>query len=206
MTTTVFDLEARIELDREGDQMGGRLVEMVVGREIDGESEQWESVRVSNELGAGNFQAAKFAVIVSVTTSFVIGLVICSIIFFLREDLASLFTHSFTVKLAVSRLSILLAFTILLNSVQPVLSGAAIGTGRQAVIAYVNIGCYYLVGVPLGVVLGYVVDLGVMGMWTGMICGAAVANATKRIKTRSSQPSEIDRPLIHGSETIEQRN
>lgn len=39
--------------------------------------------------------------------------------------------------------------------------GVAIGAGWQAAVAYVNIGCYYLFGIPLGLILGYKVDLGV---------------------------------------------
>jgi MATE family multidrug resistance protein len=37
----------------------------------------------------------------------------------------------------------------------------AIGAGWQAVVAYVNIACYYLFGIPVGLILGYKVDLGV---------------------------------------------
>ena len=33
------------------------------------------------------------------------------------------------------------------------------GAGRQSMVAYVNIGCYYLIGVPIGAILGYVANL-----------------------------------------------
>lgn len=38
-------------------------------------------------------------------------------------------------------------------------AGVAVGAGWQSIVAYVNIACYYIVGVPLGVVLGYVFNL-----------------------------------------------
>lgn len=41
------------------------------------------------------------------------------------------------------------------------LVGVAIGAGWQAAVAYVNIGCYYLFGMPLGLILGYKFDMGV---------------------------------------------
>ena len=41
-------------------------------------------------------------------------------------------------------------------------AGVAIGAGWQTVVAYVNIGCYYLFGVPLGLVLGFKLNLGVL--------------------------------------------
>lgn len=40
-------------------------------------------------------------------------------------------------------------------------SGVAIGAGWQALVAYINLGCYYIFGLPLGVILGYVANFGV---------------------------------------------
>lgn len=131
-------------------------------------------VRVANELGAGNGKGARFATIVSVATSLVIGLFFCILIMALHDKFAFIFTTSSVVLDAVDHLSILLAFTILLNSVQPVLSGVAVGSGWQAMVAYVNIGCYYLIGVPVGVLMGWFFKLGVLGIWGGMIGGTAV--------------------------------
>lgn len=34
------------------------------------------------------------------------------------------------------------------------------GCGWQAFVAYVNVGCYYIVGIPLGCLLGFYFDLG----------------------------------------------
>lgn len=38
--------------------------------------------------------------------------------------------------------------------------GVAVGCGWQTFVAYVNIGCYYVVGVPLGVLLAFKFDFG----------------------------------------------
>lgn len=80
-------------------------------------------VRVANELGAGNGKAAKFATQVSVAQSTVIGLLFCVLIMIFHNQFAYIFTSSSSVLQAVDDMSILLAVTILLNSVQPVLSG-----------------------------------------------------------------------------------
>jgi len=34
--------------------------------------------------------------------------------------------------------------------------GVAVGCGWQTFVAYVNVGCYYGIGIPLGVVMGFV--------------------------------------------------
>ncbi|KAF6166815.1 hypothetical protein GIB67_005691 [Kingdonia uniflora] len=131
-------------------------------------------VRVANELGAGNGKGAKFATTVSVVQSAIIGIIFCVLIVIFHDKFAVIFTTSPPVIEAVDNLSVLLAFTILLNSVQPVLSGVAVGSGWQAFVAYINIGSYYVIGVPLGVLLGMIFKLGVMGIWAGMIGGTAV--------------------------------
>lgn len=136
------------------------------------------SVRVANELGTGNGKAAKFAVIVSTTTSTAIGVVVMLLILVFRQEFALAFTSSAIIQNAVCKLAVLLAFAILLNSVQPVLSGVAIGSGWQAYVAWINIGCYYVIGVPLGVLLGWEFNLSVQGIWIGMICGTVVQTLT----------------------------
>ncbi|GAU21726.1 hypothetical protein TSUD_328510 [Trifolium subterraneum] len=107
------------------------------------------SVRVANELGKGSAKAAK-------------------------ERLAYIFTDNKDVASAVGDLSPLLAVSILLNSVQPVLSGVAIGAGWQSIVAYVNLGCYYIIGIPVGIVLGNVFHLQVKGIWIGMLFGTLI--------------------------------
>ncbi|XP_038726034.1 protein DETOXIFICATION 21-like [Tripterygium wilfordii] len=132
------------------------------------------SVRVSNELGRGSSKAAKFSIKMAVLTSFSIGFVLFLIFLFIRGYVAYMFTESPNVVKEVASLSPLLAISILLNSVQPVLSGVAIGAGWQSVVAYVNLASYYLIGIPVGVVLGYVFNLQVKGVWMGMLSGILI--------------------------------
>jgi MATE family multidrug resistance protein len=41
------------------------------------------------------------------------------------------------------------------------MAGVAVGAGWQALVAYVNLGCYYIIGLPLGFLIGWVFKLGV---------------------------------------------
>uniref|UniRef100_A0A803MCJ5 Multidrug and toxic compound extrusion protein n=1 Tax=Chenopodium quinoa TaxID=63459 RepID=A0A803MCJ5_CHEQI len=108
-------------------------------------------VRVANELGAGNGKGARFATIVASTTSIAIGVVFWLLAMIFHDKLALIFSNSQPVLEEVDKLSVLLAFTILLNSLQPVLSG-----------------------IPLGLLLGWTLHGGVTGIWGGMIVGTAV--------------------------------
>ncbi|ONK74157.1 uncharacterized protein A4U43_C03F3350 [Asparagus officinalis] len=131
-------------------------------------------VRVSNELGSGNGKGAKFATIVAVLNSSLIGIFFCCLMLVFHDKYGLFFTSSEIVLSLADKLSVLLAFTNLLNSIQPVLSGVAIGSGWQATVAYVNVGSYYLVGAPVGIFLGWIMKLEVLGLWTGLIGGTLV--------------------------------
>lgn len=77
----------------------------------------YSSVRVSNELGRGDSRAAKFAILIIALTSFAIALFLFVNFMLFRENLAYLFTKSHEVATAVAHSSPLLAFSLLLNSV-----------------------------------------------------------------------------------------
>ncbi|CAH8270674.1 unnamed protein product [Arabidopsis lyrata] len=100
-----------------------------------------------------------------------VGLFFTVFIVFLHDQIGSIFLSSEAVLNSVDNLSVLLAFTVLLNSVQPVLSGVAVGSGWQSYVAYINLGCYYLIGLPFGLTMGCVFKFGVKGIWAGMIFG-----------------------------------
>ncbi|GAB4844970.1 Protein DETOXIFICATION 26 [Ancistrocladus abbreviatus] len=80
-------------------------------------------VRVANELGAGNGKAAKFTTQVSIMQSTIIGLVFCAVIIIFHDKFALIFTSSCDVLEEVDKLAVLLAISILLNSIQPPFRG-----------------------------------------------------------------------------------
>ncbi|KAH6789237.1 MATE efflux family protein [Perilla frutescens var. frutescens] len=129
------------------------------------------SVRVSNELGSGHPRAAKYCVYVTVFESLLIGMLSMVIIIATKDEFAILFTDSKEMQKAVGDLAYLLAVTMVLNSIQPVISGVAIGGGWQGLVAFINLTCYYVIGLPIGFLLGYKTRLGVQGIWMGMIFG-----------------------------------
>ncbi|KAG8632868.1 protein DETOXIFICATION 27-like isoform X4 [Manihot esculenta] len=153
-------------------------------------------VRVANELGAGNAKGAKFATKVSVLTSLAVGFFFWLIVIAFPEKLAMIFTSSSSIISMVKDLAVLLSFTILLNCIQPVLSGVAVGSRWQALVAYINIGSYYIVGVPLGACLGWLLHFGFTGIWAGMLIGTVVQTLILIIITMKCE-WEKEYHLIH---------
>ncbi|XP_057954508.1 protein DETOXIFICATION 41-like isoform X2 [Malania oleifera] len=154
------------------------------------------SVRVSNELGAGRPMVAKLSVVVVNGTSILISIFFSAIILIFRLELSKLFTSDTEVIEAVSKLTSLLAISVLLNGIQPILSGVAIGCGWQAVVAYVNLATYYIIGLPIGCVLGFKTSLGVAGIWWGMIIGVLLQTVTLIIITaRTNWKAEVQKAV-----------
>lgn len=154
------------------------------------------SVRVSNELGAAHPNVAKFSVVVVNGTSIFISIVFSAIVHIFRVGLSKAFTSDSEVIAAVSHLTPLLAISVFLNGIQPILSGVAIGSGWQAVVAYVNLAAYYIIGLPIGCVLGFKTGLGVAGIWWGMIVGVLIQTATLIIITvRTNWNTEVQKAI-----------
>ncbi|KAJ4774912.1 Protein DETOXIFICATION [Rhynchospora pubera] len=132
------------------------------------------SVRISNELGSKRPRAAKYSIIVVLMNSVFIGLFFFILVLALRDVYGVPFTNNPEVVRTTASLAVVFAFSLFLNSIQPVLSGVAVGAGWQWLVAYINIGCYYLFGFPLGYIIAFPLNLGVQGMWGGMLSGVGL--------------------------------
>ncbi|XP_010538707.1 PREDICTED: protein DETOXIFICATION 39-like [Tarenaya hassleriana] len=152
------------------------------------------SVRTSNELGAGNPKSAAFSTCVVTIVSLVTSIIEALAVMAARDSVSYVFTADAAVAESVSELCPYLAITIVLNGIQPVLSGVAVGCGWQAFVAYVNVGCYYFVGIPLGCVLGFAFKFDAKGIWTGMIGGTLMQTIILLYVTfRTDWDKEIDK-------------
>jgi len=81
------------------------------------------SVRISNELGAHHPRTALFSLVVAVINSMLIGLFLSSVLMITRNEYPALFSNDPEVQDLVKKLTPLLSFCIVINNVQPVLSG-----------------------------------------------------------------------------------
>ncbi|KAF8043544.1 hypothetical protein BT93_A1762 [Corymbia citriodora subsp. variegata] len=135
------------------------------------------SIQVGNELGAVHPRVAKFSVVVN-ATSILISIMFTAIVLTFRVGLSKLFTSDEEVIMLFLKVTPLLAISVFLNGIQPILSGVEIGSGWQAVVAYVNLTAYYIIGLPIGCVLGFKT-----GIWWGMIIGVILQTATLIIFT-----------------------
>ncbi|XP_077243980.1 protein DETOXIFICATION 16-like isoform X1 [Tasmannia lanceolata] len=132
------------------------------------------STRVSNELGAGRPQAARLAVHVVLCMAIIVGLVVGSTMIFVGGIWGYAYSNEEEVVNYVAHMMPLLATSHFLDGIQCVLSGNSRGCGWQKLGAFVNLGAYYIVGIPSAVLLAFVFHVGGKGLWMGIICGLSV--------------------------------
>ncbi|KAG6573927.1 Protein DETOXIFICATION 12, partial [Cucurbita argyrosperma subsp. sororia] len=135
------------------------------------------STRVSNELGAGNPQAARRATSVAIFLGVVETSILTSTLFALRRVFGYAFSNEKDVVDYVASMAPLVCLSVILDSIQGVLSGVARGCGWQHIGAYVNLGAFYLCGVPVAAILAFLVHLRGRGLWIGIQTGAFVQTA-----------------------------
>ncbi|KAE8660584.1 putative MATE efflux family protein [Hibiscus syriacus] len=132
------------------------------------------STRVSNELGAGNPQAAQLASLVVMSLTVVESVVASTIIFCCRYVFGYAFSNDKEVIDGVIKMVPLMCLSIIMDSYHAVLAGVVIGIGWQHIGAYINAGAYYLAGIPTGILCAFVFKLRGKGLWLGMLTGSTV--------------------------------
>ncbi|EXB65593.1 MATE efflux family protein DTX1 [Morus notabilis] len=132
------------------------------------------SSRVSNELGAGQPQRARLALVVAIVVALSEGVFVGIVTILARHVWGKLFSNEKEVIRYVAKIMPLLALSDFLDGFQCVLSGAARGCGWQKLCAFINLGAYYVVAIPSAVLLAFFFQIGAMGLWIGIICGLSV--------------------------------
>ncbi|KAA8530603.1 hypothetical protein F0562_005312 [Nyssa sinensis] len=132
------------------------------------------STRVSNELGAGNPQVAQVAVWVVMFLAVTETAIVSTTLFCCRHVLGYAYSNDKQVVDYIAAMAPLISLSIVMDSLQAVISGIARGSGWQHIGAYVNIGAFYIVGTPVALILGFVLHLRAKGFWIGIVTGSTV--------------------------------
>ncbi|CAN1234431.1 Protein DETOXIFICATION 14 [Linum perenne] len=130
------------------------------------------STRVSNELGRGNPEGARISMCSAMFVITAEALIVSTSLFACRRVFGYSFSNETEVIEYVTRMAPLICLSVIIDSVQGVLCGIARGCGWQHIGAYINLGAFYLCGIPVGVLLGFWMDLRGMGLWIGIQVGA----------------------------------
>ncbi|XP_045680574.1 multidrug and toxin extrusion protein 2 isoform X3 [Phyllostomus hastatus] len=134
-------------------------------------------VRVGMFLGASDTVQAKRSAVSGVLCVVGISLVISALLSILRNKLGYIFTNDEEAIALVSKVLPIYIIFQLFEGICCVYSGVLRGTGRQAFGALANAIAYYIIGLPLGIVLTFLVGMGIVGLWLGMLACVLLAAA-----------------------------
>ncbi|XP_074319645.1 protein DETOXIFICATION 49 [Silene latifolia] len=131
------------------------------------------STRVGNELGAGRPKRAKRAATMGLFFSFLLGISAVFFTFSVRKKWANLFTNDEDIIKLTALVLPVIGLCELGNCPQTTGCGVLRGTARPKVGANINLGCFYLVGMPVALWLGFVSGFGFRGLWLGLLAAQA---------------------------------
>nr|XP_012327494.1 multidrug and toxin extrusion protein 2 isoform X2 [Aotus nancymaae] len=134
-------------------------------------------VRVGMALGAADTVQAKRSAVSGVLLIVGISLVLGTLISILRNQLGHIFTNDEDVIALVGQVLPVYSVFHLFEAVCCVYGGVLRGTGKQAFGAAVNAITYYVIGLPLGILLTFVVRMRIMGLWLGLLACISLATA-----------------------------
>ncbi|KAK8476852.1 hypothetical protein V6N13_144776 [Hibiscus sabdariffa] len=126
------------------------------------------STRVGNELGANRPNKARLSAVVAVLVSATMGLSASTFASAMRDRWARMFTSDSEILRLTSIALPILGLCELGNCPQTVGCGVLRGSARPSTAANVNLGAFYLVGMPVAVGLGFYLGVGFSGLWLGL--------------------------------------
>lgn len=137
------------------------------------------TIRVGQALGAGDFREARFMSFAGIATTLITATFIASIMWFLPEQVAGIYTQDVAVKALAAELLLFAAMFQYCDGVQVVANGALRGYKDTRVpMIMILIACWGI-ALPLGYTLGmtdWIVEpMGPHGLWIGLLAALTLA-------------------------------
>ncbi|XP_022772264.1 protein DETOXIFICATION 48-like [Durio zibethinus] len=131
------------------------------------------STRVGNELGADRPGKARISMIVSLFCAVAIGLSAMLFTTLMRHQWGKLFTSDAEILELTAVALPIVGLCELGNCPQTTGCGVLRGSARPTIGANINLGSFYLVGMPVAILMGFVIKMGFAGLWLGLLAAQA---------------------------------
>ncbi|KAM7491658.1 hypothetical protein LguiA_034579 [Lonicera macranthoides] len=172
------------------------------------------STRVGNEIGRNNPKKAKLAAVVGLLASFLMGF--CALVFTvsIRHTWACMFTLDKEIISLTAAVLPIIGLCELGNCPQTTGCGVLRGTARPKVGANINLGCFYMVGMPVAVGLGIFAGFDFEGLWLGLMAAQGSCVVTMLVvltrtdwELEARRAHELTGATVvddHGNESLEE--
>lgn len=131
------------------------------------------STRVSNELGARRPAKARISMIVSLLCAVALGLGAMLFTTLMRQRWGRFFTGDAEILDLTAVALPIAGLCELGNCPQTTGCGVLRGSARPTIGANINLGSFYLVGMPVAFFMGFVLKMGFAGLWIGLLAAQA---------------------------------
>ncbi|XP_020100315.1 protein DETOXIFICATION 48-like [Ananas comosus] len=131
------------------------------------------STRVGNELGAGRPARARRAALVALALAGATGLAAMAFAASVRHAWGRMFTSDADILRLTATALPIAGLCELGNCPQTAGCGVLRGSARPSAGAHINLGSFYLVGMPVAVGLAFVARMGFTGLWLGLLAAQA---------------------------------
>ncbi|CAA3005706.1 DETOXIFICATION 48-like [Olea europaea subsp. europaea] len=127
------------------------------------------STRVGNELGARRPEKARISMIVSITCAVALGFAAMWFTTLMRHKWGRFFTRDAEILDLTAVALPIAGLCELGNCPQTTGCGVLRGSARPSIGANINLGSFYLVGMPVAILMGFVLKMGFSGLWLGLL-------------------------------------
>ncbi|KAL3505005.1 hypothetical protein ACH5RR_034846 [Cinchona calisaya] len=131
------------------------------------------STRVGNELGANRPAKARISMIVSLFCAAALGLAAMTFTTLIRHEWGRFFTRDAEILELTSVALPIVGLCELGNCPQTTGCGVLRGSARPTIGANINLGSFYLIGMPVAILMGFVLKMGFAGLWLGLLAAQA---------------------------------
>lgn len=131
------------------------------------------STRVSNELGANRPAKARLAVMVASCCAVVLGFVAMAFTTTIRHTWGRMFTKDETILRLTAIALPIIGLCELGNSPQTTGCGVLRGSARPSLGVKINLASFYIIGMPVSIILVFGFGIGFVGLWLGLLAAQA---------------------------------
>ena len=137
------------------------------------------TIRIGFRVGANEIMDARLTALIAFLTTAVVAIFGALMIFFFREPMVSLYTTDMEVFTLAASLLLLVVFFLFFDASQVTFIGILRGYKDTRVPMWIALFSYWVVGLPVQIILGFGFlgePMGVYGFWLGLAAGVGCAS------------------------------
>ncbi|MGV3488585.1 MAG: MATE family efflux transporter [Tuberibacillus sp.] len=140
------------------------------------------TIAVGFEAGAKRYKDAKAYALIGLSVAVSIAVIFAVSLFFLKGTVSGVYSTDHTVRVMIGQFLMFAVFFQLSDAIQAPIQGALRGYKDVNLTLIITLIVYWVIGLPIGFILGKWTTLGPFGYWIGLILGLATGAVSLAIR------------------------